>query len=65
MKKYLRIVIMDRIGICGTLKPREYVVNKKFCENWDIPFDGRSQSEIRQDLETACKRFGITLIEIR
>ena len=63
-KKYLRVTIMERFGVTGSLKPHTYVVNKKFCERWNIAFDEQSQDSIKSAIEQKCHKFGITLISI-
>lgn len=63
-KRNLRITIMDRRGVTGHFKPYTYIVNKKFCDNWNVPFEGRTKEELRVDLEAKCKAYGIKLISI-
>ena len=64
MKKLLRITIMDRFGPTNHFKPYTYVVNRKFCEQWNIQFEGRTHSDLKRDLIDACTKFGIKLISI-
>ena len=64
MKKNLRITIMDRRGVKEHFRPYTYIVNKKFCENWNVLFEGRTKDELKVDLENKCKAYGIKLISI-
>lgn len=64
MKKYLRITVMERNGICGTKKPCEYVVNKKFCDRYGISFEGRDKNDIALDLKNFFDKLGITIVSI-
>lgn len=64
MKRNLRITIMDRKGVSERFRPYTYMVNKKFCENWGIPFEGQTKEELKVALEEKCKLFGIKLISI-
>ena len=64
MKKNLRITIMDRKGVTEHFKPYTYMVNKKFCENWDIQFEGQTKEELKVALENKCKLYGVKLISI-
>lgn len=64
MKKYLRVTIMERYGICGTNKPCEYVVNKKFCDRYGIAFEGRDKNDIALDVMNMCNKLGIPVISI-
>lgn len=65
MKKLLRITIMDRFGPASHFKPHTYVVNRKFCEQWNIQFEDRTHDELKHDLINACTKFGIQLISIK
>lgn len=62
MKKYMRIIIKERFGICGGLKECKYIVNKKFCDNWGIPFVNRSNYEICEDIIKYCERNNIEIV---
>ena len=64
MKKYLKVTIMERYGVCGNYKPCEYVVNKKFCDRYGIAFEGRDKNDIALDLKNLCDRLGIAIISI-
>lgn len=64
MRKYLRITIMERYGVCGNNKPCEYVVNKKFCDRYGVAFEGRDKNDIALDLKNLCDRLGVAIISI-
>lgn len=64
MKKNLRITIMDRRGVKEHFRPYTYIVNKKFCDNWNVPFEGQTKEELKVALEEKCRLYGIKLIGI-
>lgn len=64
MKKYLKVTIMERYGVCGNYKPCEYVVNKKFCDRYGIAFEGRDKNDIALDIINMCNHLGIQIVSI-
>lgn len=59
MKKLMRITYMERYGVTGTFKPCTAIVNKKFCENFNINYPATAE-----DVKVKFDKLGIKIVSL-